>query len=119
MGTPRLIRNHNTYCYIPPYESIAWQEVYKTYAEAEDVVQAHEAELARVAALSDYDWSVEQIRDTLDRWSGDNQARAGKKKLYLDWLLNQENVENIETRVFGDMVQWKPWKAKKWMNIAL
>lgn len=118
-GTYRLIRNHNACCYIPPYESVAWREVYKTYAEAEAVIRAHEAELARVAALSDYDWSVEQIRNTLDRWAGTDQARADKKKLYLDWLLNQENVEDLEARVFGDTVQWKPWKAKRWMNIAL
>lgn len=119
-GTYRLIRNHTVYRYIPSYESISWYEVYKTYAEAESIVQSYEAELARVVALSDYDWSVEQIKDTINRWARFNpEGRTCQKSLYLNWIMAQGNPEEIETRVFKDTIQWKRWKFSRWMDVVL
>lgn len=119
-GTYRLIRDHKVYSCIPAYESIAWREVYRTYAEAETVVQAHEAEVKRVAALSDYDWAVEQIWGTINRWAHFSpEERDVKKQCYFAWLMEQGNPEEIETRIFGDAIQWKKWKKGHWMNIAL
>ena len=76
-------------------------------------------EFHRQAALSDYDWSVEQIDKTLDMWKAFNDASDKDVKAYRDWLLGMKDVENIETRLWGKQIQWKYWKNTRWNCIEL
>jgi hypothetical protein len=50
------------------HTSIRPDKAFFTYAEAQKEVDANNAELERIANLSDYDWSVEQIDKTLNIW---------------------------------------------------
>ena len=99
--------------------SIRPDKVYFTYEEAKKEVDENIAEFYRQAALSDYDWSVEQIDKTLDMWKAFNDASDKDVKLYRDWILSMKDVENIETRLWGNEIQWKYWKNTRWNYIEL
>ena len=99
--------------------SIRPDKVYFTYGEAKKEVDENIAEFHRQASLSDYDWSVEQIDKTIERWRYVTDSSPKAMKAYRDWLLNLENIEDIETRIFGGNIQWKYWNKKKWNYIEL
>ena len=99
--------------------SVRPDKVYFTYAEAEKEVDENIAEFQRQANLSEYDWSVEDIDKTLDRYINISGKTDRVREQYRSWLLGMKNVEDIETRIFGGEVQWKYWKNKKWNNIEL
>lgn len=99
--------------------SIIPSKLYLTYEAAKKEVDENIAEFHRQAALSDYDWSVEQIDKTLNRWQHYNSATDTEKKAYRYWILARKNVEDIETRVYGREIQWRYWKNKKWNYIEL
>lgn len=99
--------------------SVRPDKVYFTYEEAKKKVDENIAEFHRQANLSEYDWSVEDIDKTLDRYISVIGETDRVRGLYRDWLLGMKNVEDIETRIFGGEVQWKYWKNKKWNNIEL
>lgn len=99
--------------------SIIPSKLYFTYEEAKKEVDENISEFHRQAALSDYDWSVEQIDKTLERWQYYNGATDTEKEKYRGWILARKDVEDIETRMYGREIQWKYWKNKKWNYIEL
>lgn len=99
--------------------SVVPHKVYSTYEEAKKEVDENIEEFHRQAALSDYDWSVEQIDKTLNHWQKINDVSDYEKNQYREFLLAMKNVEDIETRIFGCNIQWKYWKNKRWNNIEL
>ena len=101
------------------HTSIRPDKVYFTYEEAQREVDENIAEFNRQANLSDYDWSVEQIERTLNRWINFSGETNQLKDKYKKWILEMKNVEDIETRIYGRNIQWKYWKNKKWNNIEL
>ena len=106
-------RHHITHTSVVPYK------VYSTYDEAKKEVDENIAEFHRQAALSDYDWSVEQIDKTLNRWQKITDVSDIEKNKYRECLLAMKTVEDIETRIFDYHIQWKYWKNKRWNNIEL
>lgn len=94
-------------------------QVYKTYDEALQEIKRRTDELKRQAELSDYDWSVEKIDEVLARWSNIYHIDNETKEKYRQWILDLDNVEDIEARVFDGNIQWKYWKNKHWNNIEL
>lgn len=99
--------------------SIVPYKVYFTFKEAEQEVKENIAEFNRQLLLSDYEWSVEQIDKTLQRYKKIADVSDNKIKQYREWLLNMKNVEDIETRIFNGNVQWKYWEKKRWNYIEL
>ncbi len=99
--------------------SVRPDKVYFTYEEAEKEVNENVAEFNRQANLSDYDWSVEQIDKTINKWKIYHDASDKEADAYHNWLVGMDNVEDIETRIFGGEIQWKYWKNKRWNNIEL
>lgn len=95
--------------------SINADKLYYTYDEAKKEVDANIAEFKRQSELSEYDWSVEQIDNTLNRCSISDKD----KQEYRDWLLELDRVEDIEVRLYSGDIQWKYWKNKKWRNIEV
>lgn len=91
-----------------------YEEVYLTYEEAKQVCTDYVAELHRQASLSDYDWSVELIKKTIDRLP---YATNEYRTMALDFLLERDRVEDIEVRIYGGNLQWKYDKNKKWLDI--
>lgn len=114
----RLVRKYNQK-YRPSYLSLNSYDVYKTYEEAQAVVDAHEAELKRQTELSDYDWSVEQIDYVLNRWANMYTIPSTVKEVYRDWILSLDHIEDVEVRLWGKGIQWKYWKDKRWMDIQI
>ena len=115
----RIVKNYHRWKYHIDHISIRPDKVYFTYEEAKKEVDENIAEFNRQASLSDYDWSVEQINKTLDRWKAINDASDEEVKAYREWLLDMKDVEDIETRIFGGHIQWKYWKNKRWNYIEL
>lgn len=115
----RIIMKYSPWFGHISYITIQPHRLYRTYEEAEKEVLANRAEFERQANLSYYDWSVEQIDETLNRWQGIYNHSDKLKNRYREWLLDLDNVEDVETRVFGGEIQWKYWKNKKWANIEL
>lgn len=100
------------------YTTVTCSKVYRTYQEAQNEVDEHIAEFKRQLALSDYDWSVEWIDKVLNQWKHIYGATDSEVKQYRDWILAQDDVENIEVRIFCGNLEWKNWnKHKKWHGI--
>lgn len=102
--------------YHPSYISLRFDEVYETYEEAQSVVDTHIAELERQANLSDLEWSIEQIDHNLDRaifLSDENKKEVRK------FLMSQDRVEDIETRIYMGQLQWKYENNRRWVNIPI
>lgn len=101
----------------PYYISLPLHKAYKTYEEAKNWIEKYEKECKRISELSDYDWSVEQIDHNLDRMEKIFALTKEKKQEYRDFLLNHDDVENIEVRIFNGHLEWKYCKNKTWMTI--
>lgn len=100
--------------------AIPWREIYKSYGEAQSVIDAKTAEAKRVASLSDYDLSVEEIDRVLNMWAHwfpDASEGCVLKQKYRDFLLSQPRVEDIEIRMVGENIEWKYEKNVRWKRI--
>lgn len=101
----RICRDYPYGSHYPEYIGLQEYQMYETYQEAEAVIKKHDEELKRIAELSDYDWSVEQIDNTLGRWAHMTSDSDKLKYKYREWLLNLDRVEDIETRISGGSIQ--------------
>lgn len=101
------------------HTSVRPDKCYFTYQEALKEKIEYEKEFQRQASLSDYDWSVEQIDKTLKFYQKLSDETDDKIQQYRNWLLEMKDVENIETRIHSNQIQWKYWKNKRWNNITL
>lgn len=97
------------------HTSIRPDRCYFTYQEAIDEVVAHQEELKRQVALTDEEWSIEQIDKTLNR----SMLTKDEVSKYREWLLAMDKVDEIEVRLWGGLPQWKYEKNKKWSYIEL
>ena len=115
----RIIKSYPQWQYHISRVSVRPDRIYFTYEEAQKEVDENISEFYRQANLSEYDWSVEQIDKTLNFWAALKGINNEAKKIYREWLLSLNNVEDIETRTYGSEIQWKYWKNKKWNNIEI
>lgn len=116
----RIIREYKERNYRPTYKTIRFHQVYATYDEAQQIINNIETEWKRQSELSYYDWSVEQIDDTLDKWAAIYNHSEEEKQLYRNWILELDGIENVEVRIFGKgLLQWKYAKNKRWSTIEL
>lgn len=115
----RIVRKYPMNFHHIDHVSIRPNKLHFGYATAEKEVKDNIAEFYRQAALSDYDWSVEQIDKTLGYWQKFHDASERERLAYRDWLLGMKNVEAIETRFYQGEIQWKYEKNKRWNYIEL
>lgn len=115
----RIERRYSNEEYNCPYLSIRFHDVYRTYEQAQAVLDEEMAELKRQSELSEYDWTVEKIDDKLDFWAYANNISDEEKQRYRDWIFSLDRVEDVEVRMFGNNIQWKYWKNSRWMNIVI
>ena len=115
----RIKKEHDDSVYVYPHVTLQKDNAFKTYAEAQAVIDAQEAEWKRQSELTDEEWSVEQIDHDLQRWTKIYSKSSEEVQKVRDFLLGMDKVEDIETRVFGGDFQWKYWKNKKWRTIVL
>lgn len=97
------------------HTSVNPRKCYFTYQEALDEVTEHVKEFERQASLSDKEWSIEQIDKTISRSMLTKDEASKVRK----WLLSMDNVEDLCTRLYGGLVQWKYDKNKKWNNVEI
>lgn len=115
----RIILNYPMYEHYVTHVSIRSDKVYFTYCEAKKELDSYIAELERQASLSDYDWNVEQIDKVIAQWKVFHNATDEEAYSYRTWILEMENVEDIEVRMHLGNIQWKYLKNKKWNTIIL
>lgn len=115
----RIRKEHDDSVYKYPFVSLQKDNAFKTYAEAQAVIDAQEAEWKRQSELTDEEWSIEQIDRDLQRWAKIYSKSPEEVQKARDFLLGMDKVEDIETRVFDGDFQWKYWKNKKWRTIVL
>jgi len=115
----RIRKEYDDSTYIYPYISLQKDNAFKTYEEAQAVIDAQEAEWKRQSELTDEEWSIEQIDHDLQRWAKIYSKSPEEVQKVRDFLLGMDKVEDIETRVFGGDFQWKYWKNKKWRTVVL
>ena len=113
----RIVKKYPRLLYKPTNTSINPWKVYFTYDEAKKEVDENIAEFTRQANLSDYEWSVEQIDKTLNKYRNFTGVNEDQIQEVREFLLGLDKVEDIETRIFCGNVQWKYWNNKKWMNL--
>lgn len=104
-------------------EVVRSDKVYFTYEEAAAERDAKIAELKRQAALSDEEWSLEQIEKDVRRYLhiylGVLDLEQNKIDKYMNFFKELPKVEDIETRLFGGILQWKYCKNKAWKNVFI
>lgn len=109
--------------YEPKSEVVRSDKVYFTCEEAIAERDAKIAELKRQAALSDEEWSLEQIEKDVRRYLhiylGVLDLEQNKIDKYMNFFKELPKVEDIETRLFGGMLQWKYYKNKTWKNVFI
>ena len=76
-------------------------------------------ELQRQSKLSDEEWNIEQIDKTLNMWSYVYNKTDEEKEKYRNWILELNNIEDVEIKMFGGALQWKYAKNKRWSTIDL
>lgn len=101
----------------PTERIIDLDDVFGDYESAATVARAHNDELARQAALSDYDWSVEQIEKILAQWQHFTSASPQEVDSVRKQIMDMKNIEDIECRMNGGNVQVKHWKREKWNTV--
>lgn len=97
----------NTTCY-------AW-EVFTDYEEAQKYIDEHFLEMQFESNMSDLEWAVYQIDRVLDKAS--LYMTKTERNEIREHLLDMENIEDIEIRLYMGKVQWKYLKNNKWNNI--
>lgn len=115
----RIRKEHDNSTYIYSYVTLQKDNAFKTYEEAQAVIDAQEAEWKRQSELTDEEWSIEQIDHDLQRWAKIYSKSPEEVQKIRDFLLGMDKIEDIETRAFGEDFQWKYWKNKKWRTIVL
>jgi len=115
----RIRKEDDNSTYVYPHGTLQKDKAFKTYAEAQAVIDAQEAEWKRQSELTDEEWSIEQIDHDLQRWAKIYSKSPEEMQRVRDFLLGMDKIEDIETRVFGEDFQWKYWKNKKWRTVVL
>lgn len=109
--------------YEPKSEVVRSDKVYFTYEEAIAERDTKIAELKRQTALFDEEWSLEQIEKDVRRYLhiyfGVLALEQNKVDKYMNFFKELPKVEDIETRLFGGMLQWKYYKNKTWKNVFI
>lgn len=113
----RIIRQYPMTEHHPEYKSFIPCELFRTYEEAQKMIDIHQAKLKRQANLSDLEWSIEQIDKVIDRWAITYDISTEEKAKCRERIMCIDKLENVETKVSGGMVQWKYEDKKRWMTV--
>ena len=113
----RIIKKYDNCINYITYTTVKYNEVYLNYEDAQRVVDEYEAELKRQSELSDLEWSIEQIDKKLDLWAALYKITDIEKTELRDRIMNFNNLEDVEVRLFGKNIQWKYFGKRHWNNI--
>jgi hypothetical protein len=95
-----------------------YDELYSTYYEAKEALDIYKAEMQRIANLSDRDWVLESVDKVLKRHKAIYNLSESFYENIWDFFKNRcEDIENVDIRIFGGIIQWKYTKNKKWRSL--
>lgn len=114
----RIIRTYNGK-YQPTYLTVQFRDLCKTAEEVKIKYDEIAKEFERQAALSDIDWSIEQIDRTLDKWVDIYNIPNETKQQYRNYILQFDKIEDVEIRMICGNIEWKYWDKKRWRKINL
>ncbi len=97
--------------------TLTFDKVYATLEEAQNVIDAYEAEMRRQTELTDAEWSFEKIINTLNRYKTIYNISEECYNDYVEFFERQNHIEDIEVRIYSGTIQWKLWKNKKWNTL--
>lgn len=98
-------------------ETVPNSKLYRTFEEAAKERDEIITEYKRQAALTDYEWSVEQIDKVLGLWKYMTSASQEQYDNVRSRLLAMKNVEDLVVRHGISGLQWKYEKNSRWSNI--
>lgn len=101
---------------VKPYIFVPYHKVYRTYEEAQRVIDDWEAEQQRRAAQTDYEWNAENLDYELDRFQYMYNKSNEDIQQIRDFILALPNFEDLEFKVFNGVFQFKNCNKKKWRN---
>lgn len=87
------------------------KDIFMTYEETQEELNKRKAEIERINNLSDYEYSVEEINKTLDKFC------SKRRKVYSNIIFKMNNLENIETRVFCNRLQYRYGFYQDWQYL--
>lgn len=112
----RIVRKYEEYH--KSYISLDYWMIYKTYTEAQQIVDKNTKALNQIANLSDYEWAVKEIDRILDFHYRNHESQEEKMRVR-EWLLSRDSVEDIEVRSSAGGIEWKFFDRKRWSHIEL
>lgn len=117
----RICENSNMYHSSTRYVSLMYHKVYNNFEAAQKEVDEKRSSFKRMADMTDYEWSVHMIDYELNRWKLSFSIADIEVNKMREWLLSQDNIEDIEVRVncMTRGLQWKYLDGKRWYNIVL
>ena len=104
--------------YKPGWITVSLHDLYHTFADAKAEIDRQRQEALRIYNLSDYDFSVEEIDHTLDRWIAIYHIPDDTVQETRQMLLSLPHVEEIVTRLYMGRLQWKYDRNKNWKDIS-
>lgn len=95
-----------------------WQ-CFTTYQAAQEACDKYREALEAQAKLTDLEWSILLINKDIDRWAARHQASSANKASAKAYLMRLKDLENVETRVTHEGIQYKYWKNTRWLDVPI
>ena len=114
----RIVREYSE-DWMTDYTCEPFYQCYATWKEAQAELDAILEENQRQASLTDYEWSVEQMDEKLNRWAYIYSIAPEAKKQVRDRLLALDNFEDVCLRISGGGLEWKYDRNKRWIRIEV
>lgn len=113
----RIIRRYPSDEHHPTHISLRPYECFRTYEAAQKIIDTHMKELERQANLTDLEWSIEQIDNNIGRFSKLYNLTQEEKERLRNRIMENDNLEDVETRISDGSFQWKYWEKARWTTI--
>lgn len=117
-GCYRITANWRNAPYKPEWITLSLNELFHTFREAQAEIDRQKQEAERLYNLSDYDFSVEDIDHTLNRWRTIYHIPDETVQETRQMLLSLPQVEDIVTRLYMGRFQWKYDRNRSWKDIS-
>ncbi len=94
-----------------------WFQIYDDFDSAMKYIKDYYAELERQSKLTDEEWSIEQIENTLGHYVKCYSIQPEEEQRIRDIVFNLDRIEDVEARIGDGVFQWKYCKNKKWNTV--
>lgn len=102
--------------YHPDWVHVPWDRVFSTYEEAYEVYKAYESELIDLSKMSDRDWAIREMNRVVRMSKGLCQITDEDALKCIEYMLDREDLEDLEFRLYLGRPQYKKFKNKKWAD---